>query len=291
MKFDGSIEEMIKLRTSWRKYAGRVLEENTRKDLESVIAKPLIGPFGNGIRFRLLERLPADNNENVRFGTYGFISGARNFMAGAVKDGDMALEDYGYAAEKLVLFCTSLGLATCWLGGTFKRSEFAHAMELKDDEILPAVIALGYPVKKRGTRDKLMRLFVGSKNRKPWDEIFFSGDFEHPLSPKDAADMSVPLEMLRLAPSASNRQPWRILRTGNSAGKKDSEKYHFYLKRTKHYEKIVKRIDLQRIDMGIAMTHFEMTAHERGLNGQWKIENPGIELHEGMEYTVTWCPA
>ena len=32
--------------------------------------------------------------------------------------------------------------------------------------------------------------------------------------------------------------------------------------------------DLQRVDMGIAMCHFELAARERGLAGRWVVEQP-----------------
>ena len=47
--------------------------------------------------------------------------------------------------------------------------------------------------------------------------------------------------------------------------------------------------DLQRVDMGIAMAHFELTAMEVGLDGSWIVDNQisSSEI-EGIEYLVTW---
>jgi len=53
--------------------------------------------------------------------------------------------DLGYCLEKVVLEVTALGLGSCWLGGTFRRSRFARRIKLADDELLPVVIPLGYP--------------------------------------------------------------------------------------------------------------------------------------------------
>ncbi|MGB4438289.1 MAG: nitroreductase family protein [Sedimentibacter sp.] len=53
----------------------------------------------------------------------------------------------------------------------------------------------------------------------------------------------VPIEMVRLGPSASNKQPWRII--------KDKNSYHFYLCRTKGYGSV--NFDVQKNDLGIAM--------------------------------------
>jgi len=86
---------------------------------------------------------------------------------------------------------------------------------------------------------------------------------------------------VRIAPSASNQQPWRIIRD------KSGKNFHFYLKRTKGYNKLFQGISLQNIDMGIAMCHFELTAKEAGLKGNWNIENNGPAT-EGLEYIVSW---
>jgi hypothetical protein len=47
--------------------------------------------------------------------------------------------------------------------------------------------------------------------------------------------------------------------------------------------------DLQRIDIGIAMCHFELSAMELGLQGQWVLADPGLQaLPELTEYIVSW---
>jgi hypothetical protein len=88
------------------------------------------------------------------------------------------------------------------------------------------------------------------------------------------------LEMIRLAPSASNKQPWRIIKTGDT--------FHFYLKRTPGYGKISKGVDLQLIDMGIAMSHFELSCQELGMKGHWVNLDPGISSSEIVDYCISW---
>ena len=98
--------------------------------------------------------------------------------------------------------------------------------------------------------------------------------------------MPDPLEMVRWAPSASNKQPWRIVRIGDA--------WHFFLQRTKGYGKgtllfrMLRLADLQRVDIGIAMCHFELTARSLGLSGRWSIEDPKLKMAENTEYTITW---
>ena len=68
---------------------------------------------------------------------------------------------------------------------------------------------------------------------------------------------------------------------------KSGNAYHFYLSRTPNYG--VLGFDIQMNDIGIAMCHFELTARELGLCGEWVFEDPGLVLPDELtEYTVTW---
>jgi hypothetical protein len=95
--------------------------------------------------------------------------------------------------------------------------------------------------------------------------------------------------MVRLGPSASNKQPWRVVVCGSV--------FHFYLERTPGYpgglaKRLLRIDDLQRVDMGIAMSHFELTAKELGLNGRWEDNDPKMELPSPqVEYTASWIAA
>ena len=92
---------------------------------------------------------------------------------------------------------------------------------------------------------------------------------------------------MRLAPSASNHQPWRVVEDGDC--------FHFYLQRTQGYGRgspafvLFGVADLQRVDIGIAMCHFELAARELGLEGQWEAHDPALQKPDDtMEYVVTW---
>ena len=53
--------------------------------------------------------------------------------------------------------------------------------------------------------------------------------------------------------------------------------------------------DLQRVDLGIALCHFELVARELGLAGEWVFDGPaasvGADAPQGVEYTATWQAA
>lgn len=277
--FGTSITEITKNRVSVRTYLEKPLSREIKESLRGFFSI-LKGPFGGAVRFDLIERDLALKESNAKLGTYGVIKGASTYIVAVIEKADKDLEEFGYTLEKLILYATSLGLGTCWLGGTFKKSEFSKAIEQKEHEILPCITPIGYPSARRSLLDSAMRFTAGSKKRKPWGELFFNSDFNHPLSESEAGNYLTPLEMLRLAPSASNKQPWRII--------KDTNKCHFYLQHTKGYEKILAH-DLQRVDIGIAMCHFELTAKELGIDGSWQISDPGnITTPQDTEYSVSW---
>jgi len=50
-------------------------------------------------------------------------------------------------------------------------------------------------------------------------------------------------------------------------------------------------LDLQQADIGIAMSHFELTARESGMQGSWIVSDPGIIFAPVQaRYIVTWKP-
>ena len=127
----------------------------------------------------------------------------------------------------------------------------------------------------------MFRFVAASDKRKPWNELFYLHDIDNFLDDENSGSFNTPLECVRMAPSASNKQPWRIIKG------KGQDAFHFYLKRTPGYENIVKDIKLQNVDMGIAMCHFELSAKELGLKGDWNVNDPQIKS-DGMEYIVSW---
>jgi len=280
------VVEAIRKRHSCRNYDGQPLREEDRQRVEAFLNQNRPGPFGNRVRFMLVSAGEQDRSALKGLGTYGVIRGAPAFIIGAVDQrSPQNLEDYGYLAEDIVLFATALGLGTCWLGGFFTRSTFARKMGLKDDEIIPAVISIGYAAHRLGAVNLVIRQTAGSDHRLPWSQLFFDGDFGTPLTTSRAGKFSEALEMVRLGPSASNRQPWRIL------GERSN--WHFYLQRTPGYRlginSMLKLADLQRVDLGIAMCHFEQTAHETGLAGVWQVRDPELDLPDPlMEYSGSW---
>jgi hypothetical protein len=118
-----------------------------------------------------------------------------------------------------------------------------------------------------------------SDKRKPWEELFFDERPGNPLMKEKAGVYGSALESVRIGPSASNRQPWRIIREGVS--------YHFFLQRTPGYDKMLGEVRLQEVDMGIALCHFELAAAELCVQRIWREAKPRFDAG-ALEYVVSW---
>jgi len=271
--------ETIKKRVSCRSFDGGQLENNMKEQLRAFFRENSRGPFGNLLRFELVDLTEAERAELKSLGTYGVIKGASLFIAGAVTRGARAMEDFGFCMERNILFATTLGLGTCWLGGTLNRAGFARKIGLTAEELMPAISPVGYPAGKRSLTDRAFRFMAKSDRRKPWPELFFDGRPGDPLAKESAGALREALEAVRIGPSASNRQPWRIVRQGAS--------FHFFLARTPGYDKMLGEIRLQDVDMGIALCHFELAAGERGARGSWREAKPSFDAGT-WEYVVSW---
>jgi len=252
--------------------------------IDGLLSKLNKGPMGSSVRLQLTVSKTGDTEALKGLGTYGMIRNPAGFVIGAVQPTDAGMIDFGYQMESIILTLMDMGIGTCWLGGSFKQSRFAECIGVQHDEHVPAVISLGYPTDKRHMMDRFVRFAAGSKKRKSWDDIFFQKDFKTTLSPKALDSYSQVLEMMRLAPSASNRQPWRIVHDP------DKNMYHLFLLRSRAYDpKNVGMADLQMADMGIAMSHFSLTAVALNRKGDWVVEDPKLEdLLSGTEYVITW---
>ncbi|MBR4691840.1 MAG: nitroreductase family protein [Oscillospiraceae bacterium] len=260
--------ELAMSRKSVRSYDGRPLTAEDAKKLLTFMETPE-NPFGIPVSMKLLEAGEHGLSSPV-------ISGEKFYAAGTVGRVPHGEEAFGYAFERLVLYAWSLGVGTVWIGGTMNRETFEQAVGLRAEERMPCVSPLGYPAKKRSLRDSLMRKGIRADERKPLTELFFDSDFSTPLAAGDGLERT--LEAVRWAPSAVNRQPWRILRRDGL--------WHFYLKRSAGMVNDAVG-ELQRIDLGIALCHFMLGAEEAGLSPKLVLEDPGVALPEDMAYSAS----
>ena len=281
-----SSTKIIQERYSCRKYEKEPISAEDQADLKVILDQVKPPPFGTQIRLQLTAAEVDDRTALRGLGTYGLIRNPAGFIIAAAEDTTTMPEDTGYVIEKVILAATAMGLGTCWLGGTFTKSAFAKRISLAKDEVIPAVVAIGYP--EAGSRETdIFRKQVRGDKRLPFESLFFEENFGKAFTNLDEAHRTA-LEMVRIGPSASNKQPWRVI--------KDGQEWHFYCERTPGYGRgslsfnLMRLIDLQRLDIGIAMAHFELALTEQGVSGHWENQNdPGLSADpKNCVYVASW---
>lgn len=263
--------ETIMDRKSVRSYDGKGLTAEEIGKLEE-FAKNIRTPFGIDAEYRILD--------GKEYGlTSPVLTGVDTYVAGKTEIKPLADISFGYGFEKLLLYAISLGLGTVWIAGTMNRDAFEKAMELKDNETMPCMSPLGHPAPKRSMRETLMRKGVKADLRYPYEMLFFEGDFSKPLSEAKYNELKECLETVRWAPSAVNKQPWRVVIDGDSI--------HFFEHHDKGYVQ-ANGMDLQKVDLGIAVCHFDLALDEKSSGHEIVIDDPGLVLPADTEYICTF---
>ncbi len=275
MKFEKNISTLVNERKSIRNYEDRKLSEKDKDALLTAIHESS-NPFGKEVNIHYLEREEAAKGEKL--GTYGTIKGASSFIGISTKPGYQESLAAGYQVEEIVLKAQELGLGTVWLAATFSRGQFVSAMDIKDDEVLLAISPVGYPANKTHLMEALTRKALKASSRKNWSEMFFENDFQHPLSEQAAGDLRDAFENLRWAPSATNQQPWRVVKSGNE--------YHFYVS----YKPDMKEeeILIKYVDLGIGISHFDLTSKAQGKKGHFERKDVSGNAPEDTHYVTSW---
>ncbi len=261
-----NIEKLVRERRSVRTFDGRELRVEDREKLCAFIEN-VENPYSLPIKFKFLEKMGCP-----------VVVGTELYVGAKMKEAPQLNEAFGYAFEKFVLYAQSLGIGTVWIGGTMDRAAFETAMELDQNEVMPCVSPLGYPAKKMSVRESMMRKGVKADVRLSFEDIVYWNGFEQPLTPDAAGKLFLPLEMVRLAPSAVNKQPWRMVVMDDVV--------HFYLQRSKGIGG--EKLDMQKVDMGIALCHFDLTAKEMGIHTEFTIADPNIPCKSKAEYIASY---
>ena len=85
--------------------------------------------------------------------------------------------------------------------------------------------------------------------------------------------------MLRLAPSASNAQPWKVVKKQGS--------YHFFESHKSNTKE--DEIMIKKVDVGIALSHFHQTVLENRLTGNFEKQSDlKIDVPDNTDYIISW---
>ena len=265
----------IKSRRSVRTFDGKGLSAEIIEDLENY-SKTTTNPYNIPIIYTFLDAKEHGLSSPV-------LSGEKCYVTAKVNNVQNADVAYGYSFENFMMYAVSKGIGTVWIGGTMPRDKFEKASNLEENEIMPCISPLGFPADKMGVKEVLMRKGVKADSRFDFAELFFKDDFNTPLGEDEAKKIGIysALEAVRLAPSTVNKQPWRAVVTESAI--------HFFEKKDRGYDNGV--YDLQKVDVGIALYHFERECRENGLNVKFVIDNPNIKMSENTEYIASYTLA
>ncbi|MEN6618019.1 MAG: nitroreductase family protein [Rikenellaceae bacterium] len=291
-----SITEVIKKRKSCRTFNQEHLTPADKKALEDFIgknSKSINNSTFEGdqeINLFILEK--GDEEKKMKL-DYGVIKGNNTYILGITKSTPAARLNYGYVMEKLVLRATEMGLATCWIG--YFDHDYFNDLKIEEGYKIPGIVVIGYSAEKATLPERFLRFTANASQRLPWDKIFFDYQSKFPLTPQTIKDYSESLEMVRLAPSSSNTQPWRIYFD------QPANEFHFF---KKPKNRIYESMGMHELDLGIAMAHFELTSQNNGLPGSWICHTAGeikddsvtaenqaqVPFADDLQYMISWRP-
>ncbi len=266
--------DLVKTRRSVRTFDDSKLDREVIDELKS-FSENITNPYGIPVRFAFLDAEEFKLSSPV-------LAGEKLYVSAMTGRGEHAAEAYGYSFQALLMHAHEMGLGTVWIGGTMPREKFEKASGLAANEIMPCVSPLGKTASKMGVKETLMRKGVKADTRLDFEALFFANDFKTPLTKGSAMESGLfdALESIRLAPSAVNKQPWRVVVDSKN------KVAHFYVKHDKGY--ITPDYDLQLIDLGIAFYNFEQEILAEGRKPEFEINDPGIDTPDQTDYVATY---
>lgn len=241
--------QQIHTRKSVRQYQQQLNSQLTGQVMHCLQSPSLLNE--NQLRLRLLPGEEVHPHLSGFIGSYGKIR-APLYIAAICDGKHQSLLNLGFAVERIVLELTAMGLGTCWIGGFFDKNQLSEELELTGADTVHALIALGQTASQ--TWNRALKAAAGMSRRLPVERLLPKN------FPLDSWLHSNPgwehiLSALRRAPSAVNRQPWRLY--------PDNNVIHVYSARPK-LKNLTGRFT--PIDIGIALCHLRLAAEDVGVN-------------------------
>jgi nitroreductase len=240
--------DIIYKRKSVRKYDLEPLGKNTLEDISAYMDK--VKPLYENIKteMNIVGGEVVKNILPIKAPHYILISSEN-------KEG--YLTNVGFILQQVDLFLSSNGLGSCWVGMAQPKKEILKKFQLE----YVIALAFGNPT------ESLHRENISEFKRKTIEKIR-DDDKEDKL-----------IEAVRLAPSATNSQPWFL--------KVDNNKIHAYCIKSNFIKAIVYK-KMNQIDMGIAMCHLWIAARHFGKNVKFVTDKGAVENPPaGYYYTVS----
>ncbi|KNF07784.1 nitroreductase [Gottschalkia purinilytica] len=241
--------DAIYLRKSIRKYNPQKLSKDLLIEIENLANSSNVLYEEIDMKVHLVE-----DGEKIQkiikgiIGSYGKII-APHYLVVTSEEKDGHLENVGFAIEEVILKLTTMGIATCWIGGHIKPELLYDIVDIPQNHAPVILVSFGYPKNKEtflrqtsheNKRKKLSEI-IEEKSNDTWDNI---------------------LDAARVAPSAVNSQPWRFV--------VEDQAIHTYVVKRSNFitKKVLERIN--QIDIGIALSHINIASSHFDKNIEFK---------------------
>lgn len=247
-----NLYENIKKRKSSRKYKDKVLQDDVIQKIKKYMIEMPIIKEDKSLRVHFIK-------DGVELYNILPIIGkikAPHYVVFTGKKTKESLINTGYAIEHLVLYLTSLGIGTCFIGSKITNEKLSKIIDIDSENEWLITLAFG------NTQD-------------PKDIFRKEDDFKR-LNMKDlilsgylSLDLKYIIEAARLAPSALNSQPWRF--------KLEDNVIHIY---KKDFDFIRRKLlkDMSYIDLGIVLCHLKLAICSLGYD--FNITNSNVKLKD-----------
>lgn len=266
--------DAVRMRRSTRTFEPVPLQPEHAAFIQAYLSDPgrMVGPFGGRARIELVELGHGDGLRDREIGTYGYVKGYPSVLVAIARNQPRALVELAEVTHGLVLQLTRIGVASVWLGAAFNRADVQELLTLEPGELIGAMIPIGYATDKR-LKERILRFAIRSDNRKPMDVTYCFGDFNTPLGTHGGL-FRTPLELARRAPSAKNKQSWRVVVA------RDLSRLDIYAAFSLRHQVGVGRkmyaCPPEYLDLGTYLKTLEVGLASEGLAGEFVIDDPGL---------------
>jgi nitroreductase len=205
-------------------------------------------------------------------GLYGLFTSAPHYVLAVSQERPGYMENLGFCMQQLILAATARGLGTCWISDLYAEDDLLDLVpDLAPDEQIVALTPLGYADDSEPARmvQQLVRWSTARQgDRKPLRELVSRDTWAIPWTPGWRAEderLEQILELVRLAPSRANAQPWHMIvdtvaRTLAVIATVDRTAHH----KVPSWDSVHAGKPYYRVDGGIAMCHLDLAARSLG---------------------------
>ncbi len=274
-------KKLIVGRKSVRNYKKNTLKVEQIEELKSFFydSKKLVKDIDTEIIFydnKIFDKL------NGKVGYRGFMIDAPAYALLLSEKKDFYRENIGYIGEHFILKAESLKIDSCWL--IVEDSDLVKdILDIDSTREVVALIALGYDNNKtkminipkigaNESKSKLARVEDNVSDRLAVEEIVYFKNWGQNAD-IDTLENRALLDAFHyagLAPSAVNKQPWRFVL--------DDDIIVLTVK--------TDETDINKIDAGIIMLHFEVVADKTYVDIEWKLEKADRNFNIPSDYVV-----